>query len=63
MSRRKVKEYLKERLKYSYNKGSSTSKDATSASNKIQKAIFSSIIFMAILDDKIIINVDESSFN
>ena len=62
VNKRKVKELLKNLLNYSYKKGSSGSKILKSDRNKIQKSVFSSRIFLNVYNDKLIINIDESSF-
>ena len=62
VKRREIKDILKESLNYSYKKGSSGSKKLLWTDNKIQKSIFAWRIFMNILDNKLIINIDETSF-
>ena len=62
INRRKVKEILKNKLNYTYKKGSFGSSWLKSKSSKIQKSIFSSQVFCDIYTNKLIVNIDESSF-
>ena len=59
---RKVKDLLKNSLNYTYKKGSSGSKMLKSDNNKWQRSVFSSRILLSIYNNKLIVNIDESSF-
>ena len=62
VKRREIKDILKESLNYSYKKVSSGSKKLLWTGSEMQKSIFAWRIFMNILDNKLIINIDETSF-
>ena len=62
VNKRKIKYYLKDLLNYTYKKGWSGSKLMKTVNNKLQKSTFSSRMFLNIYTNKLIINIDESSF-
>ena len=62
VNKRKIKAYLKDSLNYSYKKGSAGSITLKLNNNKIQKSVFSSRMFINIYNNKLIVNIDESSF-
>ena len=62
INKRKIKAYLKDLLNYSYKKGSAGSVTLKLNNNKIQKSVFSSRMFAHIYNNKLIANIDESSF-
>ena len=62
VNKHKIKAYLKDSLNYSYKKGSAGSITLKLNNNKIQKSVFSSRMFINIYNNKLIVNIDESSF-
>ena len=62
VNKRKIKYYLKDLLNYTYKKGWSGSKVMKTVNNKLQKSTFSSRMLLNIYTNKLIINIDESSF-
>ena len=62
VDKRKIKYYLKDLLNYTYKKGWSGSKVMNTVNNKLQKSTFSSRMLLNIYTNKLIINIDESSF-
>ena len=62
VNKRKTRYYLKDLLNYTYKKGWSGSKVMKTVNNKLQKSTFSSRMLLNIYTNKLIINIDESSF-
>ena len=62
-SRSKIIKCIKNHLNYSYKKESSTTISGASTKTKFQQVIFSCRILTEILNEKYIVNIDESSFN
>ena len=62
VNKRKIKAYLKDSINYSYKKGSTRSITLKLNSCQIQKSVFSSRMFRNIYNNKLIVNIDESSF-
>ena len=62
IKKRDIKNIIKNKLQYSFKKCSSTSHKVLLDNHKFQKAIFSARIFTKIYEEKIIVNIDESSF-
>ena len=60
--KRDIKEFLKNSLHYSFKKGGSTTKKGGWYKTKQLQSIFSSRILKEIMDNKLIVNIDESSF-
>ena len=62
LKKREIKKFLKEKMRYSYRKGWSTSQKVKSSSHWMQRSIYYLRIFEEIYIDKLIINIDESWF-
>ena len=60
--KRDIKEFLKNSLHYSFKKGDQTTKKGGWYKTKQLQSIFSSRILKEIMDNKLIVNIDESSF-
>ena len=61
--KRDIKYFLKNKLNFSYKRGSSKPKAFSSNRNKLFQVIYSSKILRNINNDKYLINIDEASFN
>ena len=62
INKRKIKTYLKDSQNYSYKKGSAGSVTLKSNNFKIHKSVFSSRMFTHIYNNKLIVNIKQSSF-
>ena len=61
--KRDIKFYLKTKLNFSYKKGSSKPPPFVNTGNKLFQVIYSSKMLKNINSDKILVNIDEASFN
>ena len=57
-----IRDFIKYKLRYSFKRGSSRNKKAKSSTSIYAQAAFSSKLMRRILEDRLIVNIDESSF-
>ena len=57
-----IRNFIKNNLRYSFKRGSSRNKRAKSSTSVYEQAVFSSKLMTRILENRLIVNIDESSF-